>query len=156
GSKPGPATCSRPRESNPRKIPANLRATAGSDKTTEDIHNPAMSSPRARRRLAAVLFLDIVGSTKLAAELGDRSGRMVLGCFREVVRRELKRHAGREQDTAGDGFFATFAEPAPALRCAATIVAAVQELGLDVRTGVHFGECEEIDGKLGGIAVHLA
>jgi len=114
-----------------------------------------MSSSSGRRRLAAVLFLDIVGSTRLAADLGDGVWRVVLGRFRQVVRRQLKLHEGREQDTAGDGFFATFAEPARALRCAAAIVAAVQELGLDVRAGVHFGECEEIDGKLGGIAVHL-
>jgi class 3 adenylate cyclase/streptogramin lyase len=114
-----------------------------------------MSSSAARRRLAAVFFLDIVGSTKLAAELGDGAWRIVLGQFRQVVRRELKRHGGREQDTAGDGFFATFGEPATALHCAAAVVTAVQELGLDVRAGVHFGECEEIDGRLGGIAVHL-
>ncbi len=114
-----------------------------------------MPTSSAGRRLAAVLFLDIVGSTKLAAELGDGGWSIVLGRFRQVVRRELKQHAGREQDTAGDGFFATFAAPAPALHCAAAIVAGVQELGLDVRAGVHFGECEEIDGKLGGIAVHL-
>jgi class 3 adenylate cyclase/streptogramin lyase len=114
-----------------------------------------MSSSAARRRLAAVLFLDIVGSTKLAGELGDGAWRVVLSRFRQVVRQELKHYRGREQDTAGDGFFATFAEPAAALRCAAAIAAGVQELGLDVRSGVHFGECEEIDGKLGGIAVHL-
>jgi class 3 adenylate cyclase/streptogramin lyase len=114
-----------------------------------------MSSSVGRRRLATVLFLDLVGSTKLAAELGDARWKIVLGRFRQAVRRELKQSGGREQDTAGDGFFATFTEPAPALRCAAAIVAAVQELGLDVRVGVHFGECEEIDGKLGGIAVHL-
>jgi class 3 adenylate cyclase/sugar lactone lactonase YvrE len=114
-----------------------------------------MASSSARRRLAAVLFLDIVGSTKLAAELGDSAWRVVLGRFRQAVRRELKRFDGREQDTAGDGFFATFSGPAQALRSAAAIVAAVQELGLDVRAGVHFGECEQIDGKLGGIAVHL-
>jgi class 3 adenylate cyclase/streptogramin lyase len=114
-----------------------------------------MSSSSARRRLATVLFLDLVGSTRLAGELGDAGWRLVLGRFRQVVRRELKAHGGREQDTAGDGFFATFPEPAPALRSAAAIVAGVQELGLDVRAGVHFGECEQIDGRLGGIAVHL-
>jgi class 3 adenylate cyclase/streptogramin lyase len=108
-----------------------------------------------RRRLATVLFLDIVGSTALASELGDARWREVLTRFRRVVREQLKRHGGREQDTAGDGFFATFAEPARALSCAAAIVVAVQELGLDVRAGVHTGECEEIDGKLGGIAVHI-
>ena len=109
-----------------------------------------------RRRLATVLFLDIVGSTALASELGDARWRELLTRFRRIVREELKRHGGREQDTAGDGFFATFAEPARALSCAAAIVLTVQQLGIDVRAGVHTGECEEIDGKLGGIAVHIA
>jgi class 3 adenylate cyclase len=108
-----------------------------------------------RRRLATVLFLDIVGSTALASELGDARWRELLTRFRRIVREELKRHGGREQDTAGDGFFATFEEPARALSCAAEIVVRVQELGVDVRSGVHTGECEEIDGKLGGIAVHI-
>jgi class 3 adenylate cyclase len=108
-----------------------------------------------RRRLATVLFLDIVGSTALASELGDARWRELLTRFRRLVREELKRHGGREQDTAGDGFFATFAEPARALSCTAAIVVVVQQLGIDVRAGVHTGECEEIDGKLGGIAVHI-
>ena len=108
-----------------------------------------------RRRLATVLFLDIVGSTALASELGDARWREVLTRFRRIVREELKRHGGREQDTAGDGFFATLEEPARALSCAAAIVVAVQQLGIDVRAGVHTGECEEMDGKLGGIAVHI-
>ena len=107
------------------------------------------------RRLATVLFLDIVGSTALATELGDARWRELLTRFRRTVRTELKRLGGREQDTAGDGFFATFGEPAQALRAAAEIAVAVQRLGIDVRTGIHTGECEEIDGKLGGIAVHV-
>ena len=109
-----------------------------------------------RRRLATVLFLDIVGSTAIANKLGDDQWRTVLGRFRQLVRRELKRHDGDEQDTTGDGFFATFTEPVQALRCAAAITTAVQELGLDVRTGVHTGECDEVDGKVSGIAVHIA
>ena len=108
-----------------------------------------------RRRLATVLFLDIVGSTALASELGDARWRELLTRFRRIVRDELKHHGGREQDTAGDGFFATFAEPARALSCAVAIVVAVQQLGVDVRAGVHTGECEEMDGKVGGIAVHI-
>jgi class 3 adenylate cyclase len=109
-----------------------------------------------RRRLATVLFLDIVGSTALASELGDSRWHELLTRFRRIVREELKRHGGHEQDTAGDGFFATFVEPARALSCAAAIVVSVQQLGVDVRAGVHTGECEEMDGKLGGIAVHVA
>jgi len=103
-----------------------------------------------------VLLLDVVGSTTIASELGDARWRVILIRFRRIVRRELKRHDGHEQDTAGDGFCVTFAEPVQALRCAAAIAAAVQELGLDVRAGVHTGECAEIDGKLGGIAVHIS
>jgi class 3 adenylate cyclase/streptogramin lyase len=115
-----------------------------------------MLSTAMRRRLATVLFVDIVGSTALASELGDARWHMLLNQFRRVVRSELKRYGGREQDTAGDGFFATFGEPAQALHAAAAIVATVQQLGVDVRGGVHTGECEQIDGKLGGIAVHIA
>ncbi|HEX3805479.1 MAG TPA: adenylate/guanylate cyclase domain-containing protein [Gaiellaceae bacterium] len=114
-----------------------------------------MARATVRRRLASVLFLDIVGSTALATSLGDARWRDVLTEFRRTVRAELRRFGGREQDTTGDGFFVTFDEPARALRCAVEIVVAVQRLGLDVRAGVHTGECEEIDGKLGGIAVHI-
>ena len=114
-----------------------------------------MASSRPRRRVATVLFVDIVGSTALASELGDDGWRRVLARFRQVVRGELKRWRGREQDTAGDGFYATFAEPARALAAAAAIVSAVQAVGLDLRVGLHTGECEEVDGKLTGIAVHM-
>jgi class 3 adenylate cyclase len=107
------------------------------------------------RRLATVLFLDIVGSTALASELGDRRWRELLTRFRRLVRAQLKRHGGREQDTAGDGFFATFSHPAEAIRAAVAIAGAVNNLGLAIRLGIHTGECELIDGKLGGIAVHI-
>ncbi|HZP72355.1 MAG TPA: adenylate/guanylate cyclase domain-containing protein [Gaiellaceae bacterium] len=115
-----------------------------------------MPRSSARRRLLTVLFLDIVGSTALAHELGDARWRVVLTNFRTAVRRELKRHGGREQGTEGDSFFATFAEPVQALRAAAGIASAVQDVGLDVRSGVHTGEVEELDhGGLGGIGVHI-
>jgi class 3 adenylate cyclase len=114
-----------------------------------------MPRSNVHRRITTVLFLDVVGSTALAHELGDARWRVVLTRFRAAVRQQLKRHGGREQDNAGDGFFATFAEPAQALRSAAAITASVQDLGLDVRTGVHTGEVEEVDGTFGGIAVHI-
>ena len=114
-----------------------------------------MPRSNVRRRLLTVLFLDVVGSTALATELGDTRWRVVLTSFRATVRQELKRHGGREQDTSGDGFFATFAEPVQALRGAAAITAAVQQIGLDVRSGIHTGEVEEVDGTLGGIGVHI-
>jgi class 3 adenylate cyclase len=117
--------------------------------------NRGMPRSSARRRLMTVLFLDIVGSTALAHDLGDAHWRVVLTSFRATVRHELKRHGGREQGTEGDSFFATFAEPVQALRAAAAIAAAVQDVGLDVRSGVHIGEVEEVDGTLGGIAVHI-
>jgi class 3 adenylate cyclase len=105
--------------------------------------------------LTTVLFTDIVGSTERAAELGDRAWRDLLSQHHASVRRELARFRGEELDTAGDGFFATFDGPARAIRCAQAVVAHVGELGLDLRAGLHTGECELHDGKLAGIAVSV-
>jgi class 3 adenylate cyclase len=107
------------------------------------------------RVLATVLFTDIIGSTTIVAELGDRRWQQVLEQHHALVRRQLVIHAGREVDTAGDGFFAAFDGPAQAIRCAAAIMAAARGLGLEERAGLHTGECEMIDGKVGGIAVHI-
>jgi class 3 adenylate cyclase len=109
----------------------------------------------ADRVLATVLFTDIVDSTTKAAALGDRSWRELLQAHHERVRRQLVRYRGRELDTAGDGFLASFDGPARAIRCACAIVDSVQQLGLDLRVGLHTGECEVLDGKVGGIAVHI-
>jgi class 3 adenylate cyclase/pimeloyl-ACP methyl ester carboxylesterase len=103
--------------------------------------------------LATMLFTDIVGSTKRAAELGDRSWRELLERHHAFVRRELTRYRGEEKDTAGDGFFATFDGPARAIRCAHAIVDGVRELGLEIRAGVHTGECEVHEEKVAGLAV---
>lgn len=108
------------------------------------------------RVLATMLFTDIVGSTSRAAELGDSRWREVVAAHHSLVRAELRRFRGEEQDTAGDGFFATFDGPARAIRCATEIVRAVRELGIELRAGVHTGECEVLDEKVGGIAVHIA
>jgi class 3 adenylate cyclase len=105
--------------------------------------------------LATILFTDIVGSTELAARIGDRAWRDLLHEHHAVVRRELARYRGHELDTAGDGFFATFDGPARAIRAAHAIVADLRELGVDVRAGVHTGECETHDGKVTGIAVSI-
>lgn len=105
--------------------------------------------------LATLLFTDIVASTERAAALGDRAWRDLLERHHALVRRELNRFRGEERDTAGDGFFATFDGPARAIRCAQAVVAAVPELGLDVRAGVHTGECELHDGKVAGLAVSI-
>jgi pimeloyl-ACP methyl ester carboxylesterase len=107
------------------------------------------------RILATILFTDIVGSTARIAELGDRRWRDLLQQHHGLVRRQLVRFAGREIDTAGDGFFASFDGPARAIRCATAIAASVRDLGLEIRAGLHTGECELVDGKVGGIAVHI-
>jgi pimeloyl-ACP methyl ester carboxylesterase len=111
--------------------------------------------PDPQRWLATVLFTDIVDSTATAAALGDRLWHDLLERHHALVRRELDRFGGKEIDTAGDGFFATFDGPARAVRCASAIEEAVGELGLEVRAGVHTGEVELVDGKVGGIAVHI-
>jgi class 3 adenylate cyclase len=107
------------------------------------------------RVLATVMFTDIVGSTAKLAEVGDRGWRELLERHHALVRRQLVRFSGREIDTAGDGFFASFDGPARAIRCARAITRSVRELGLEVRAGLHTGECEMLEGKVGGIAVHI-
>ena len=109
--------------------------------------------PDANRFLATVLFTDIVNGTAKAAELGDARWGALVESHHTLVRRELARFRGTEVDTAGDGFFATFDGPARAVRCALAIRDAVRALGLEIRAGVHTGECEVIAGKTGGIAV---
>jgi class 3 adenylate cyclase len=111
--------------------------------------------PEADRVLATILFTDIVGSTERAAEVGDARWRELLLAHHEVIRRELERFQGREIDTTGDGVFAAFDGPARAVRCACEIASAARPLGLEVRAGVHTGECEVVGAKLGGIAVHI-
>jgi class 3 adenylate cyclase/DNA-binding beta-propeller fold protein YncE len=106
------------------------------------------------RALATVLFTDIVGSTELAARLGDRQWQELVRRHHRTVRNELKRHRGREIDTAGDGFFAIFDRPANAISCAVDIVASLLTLGIEIRAGIHVGEVELSGGKAGGIAVH--
>ena len=105
--------------------------------------------------LATVLFTDLVGSTAKAATLGDRVWRDLLAEHHARVRRELARYRGVELDTAGDGFFARFDGPARAIRCALAIRSSVADLGLEVRAGLHTGECELLDDKVAGIAVSI-
>jgi class 3 adenylate cyclase len=110
--------------------------------------------PEPDRVLATVLFTDIVGSTERAVELGDRRWSELLGMHDAAVRRELERFRGREVDTAGDGFFAAFDGPARAVSCALAAGEAVRELGVEIRAGIHTGECELDGAKVRGIAVH--
>ena len=107
------------------------------------------------RVLATVLFTDIVSSTHKAAELGDRRWRELVERHHSTVRALLARYRGKEMDTAGDGFFASFDGPARAVRCARGVVEAIGPLGIEIRAGVHTGEVETIDGKVGGIAVSI-
>jgi class 3 adenylate cyclase len=107
------------------------------------------------RVLATILFTDIVGSTQRARELGDRGWHELVEEHNARVRELLARFDGRELDTAGDGFFASFDGPGAAVRCACAIGRSLRELGLEIRAGVHTGECERIGDKLGGLAVHV-
>ena len=120
----------------------------------EELLTGARRAAEPDRVLATVLFTDIVGSTEQATRLGDRRWGQLLEQHHSIVRRQLDRYHGSEVDTAGDGFLATFDGPARAIRCGAAIVSGVRPLGLEVRAGVHTGECELVSGKVAGLAVH--
>jgi len=113
------------------------------------------TSPEPERILATVLFADIVDSTRHAADLGDSRWRDLLGAYYALIRRNLAAFRGREIDTAGDGVLATFDGPARAIRCACAIRDAARGLGIEIRAGLHTGECEVLGAKLSGIAVHI-
>jgi class 3 adenylate cyclase len=115
----------------------------------------ATVEPETDRVLATILFTDIVGSTAKAVELGDARWRELLEDHHATVRRLLLRYRGTELDTAGDGFFAAFDGPARGIRCARAITESVRDLGIEVRAGLHTGECERMNAKVGGIAVHI-
>ena len=123
----------------------------------EEFLTGVRSSGEAARALLTVMFTDIVDATARAAEVGDGRWRDLLARHDEEVRKELSRFGGREVKTVGDGFLATFGgPPSGALRCALAITAAARELGVEVRIGMHTGECELIGDDVGGMAVHLA
>ena len=108
-----------------------------------------------RSAVVTVLFTDIVGSTEIADELGDRRWREVRDRHHRIIRGLLRRFGGREVDTAGDGFFATFDRPSQAVRCAAAACEGVRQIGLELRAGVHVGELEQTKVKVSVIGVHL-
>lgn len=110
-------------------------------------------APDVDRVLATVLFTDIVGSTERQVAMGDRAWKDVVLAHHGLVRGALTRWRGVENDTAGDGFYATFDGPARAVRCALEVADHIRDLGIEIRAGVHTGECEVVDGKYGGIAV---
>ncbi len=122
---------------------------------TEKFVAGIVEPPESNRQLSTVLFTDIVGSTSLAAEIGDKRWKDVLEAQRVLVRRELGRFQGREIDTAGDGFFASFDGPARAVRCARVLRDAVRALGIEIRAGLHTGEVELLGDGLAGVAVHI-
>ena len=107
------------------------------------------------RALLTVMFTDIVGSTDRAVDLGDRRWRDLLDTHQVVVRRELARHRGNEVNTTGDGFLATFDGPARAISCAVRIREELRQLGIEIRVGLHTGECELLGDDIGGVAVHI-
>jgi class 3 adenylate cyclase len=110
--------------------------------------------PKATTELVTVLFTDVVSSTEIAGEVGDRRWRELVAAHHALVRRALKRHHGRELDTAGDGFFAAFNRPADAIRCASEASEDVRQFGLEIRAGIHLGEAEVMGPKVGGLAVN--
>ena len=124
-------------------VPAAVRALAGGRHASHD------------RVLATMLFTDVVGATELAVALGDRGWRELLDRHHAMVRRELAAFRGQEIDCAGDGFFVSFDGPARAIRAAQAITAKARLMGVDLRAGLHSGECEIIGPKLVGIAVHI-
>jgi class 3 adenylate cyclase len=135
-----------------------MRPDGGDDAVLDELRRiveaAAREATEPERVPATLLFTDIVGSTERAVSLGDRRWARLLATHHALVRAQLPRFGGREMDTAGDGFFAAFDAPAQAVRCARAIVDAMRMLGLEIRAGLHAGECLTVDGKLAGIAVH--
>jgi len=112
-------------------------------------------APQVDRVLTTVLFVDIVDSTRHLSERGDRAWRDLLDRFYEFLRREIDRFKGRETNTTGDGLLATFDGPARGIRCASAMSVEVRRLGIEIRAGLHTGECELVGDSLAGIAVHI-
>ncbi len=121
----------------------------------QDFVTGVRPAPAPRRVLATVLFTDIVGSTQLAARLGDSDWQGLLADHNRMVRRQLDRFAGHEVKVVGDGFLATFDGPARAVRCAIAIRDGARDLGLEIRAGLHVGEIEMLPDDIGGLAVHI-
>jgi class 3 adenylate cyclase len=122
----------------------------------EEFITGARAAADQTRMLTTLLFTDVVGSTDRVAAIGDRAWRVVLDRYDDAVRHQLKRFAGREEKSTGDGVFATFDGPASAIRCGVAIRDAARQIGLEVRVGIHTGEVERRGSELAGIAVHLA
>ena len=164
-AKPGPGhyTAARIRGSQVAELPelrgvytwVDDEAHRATMEATENFISGITARKHSERVLATILFTDIVGSTELAARLGDTAWRDLLQRHHAIVRRELARFQGREVDTAGDGFFAAFDGPARAVLAAAALREPLRAIGLEIRAGLHTGECEVSDGKVVGIAVAI-
>ena len=124
-------------------------------RAVEEFVAGGLGSPESNRVLATVLFTDIVGSTERAASMGDAAWKQIVERHHAAIRQQLGLFRGKEHDTAGDGVFASFDGPARGVRCACAIADALRSLDIEVRAGLHTGECEVVGGKLGGIAVHI-
>lgn len=121
----------------------------------ESVVTGSQREPNLDRVLATILFTDIVGSTEHASRMGDNAWKELLAQHHFIVRQQLDRYRGKEIDTAGDGFLASFDGPARAVRCARAIVDSIKTLNIHIRSGVHTGECELMGNKLAGIAIHI-
>jgi class 3 adenylate cyclase len=132
-------------EENTRKVAEAIRRFVGAERTARELDTI----------LSTVLFTDIVASTERQASMGDHGWKQLVQRHHAVVRSALKRWRGVEHDTAGDGFYATFDGPARAIRCGLEIAERVRDLGIEIRAGIHTGECELIDGKHAGITVSI-
>jgi class 3 adenylate cyclase len=122
---------------------------------TEEFLTGRRVGPEPRRVVTTVMFSDVVASTARVGEIGDTAWSDLLSAHDSRLRDQLRRFDGHEVDTAGDGFFASFSSPTTAIRCAEAVLAAVAQLGIEVRIGLHSGECEVVGDKLRGIAVHI-
>lgn len=140
--------------------PDHMLISGNTDAAVDEIERfltgTVQTAPQLDRVLATVLFTDLVESTRHLARAGDRGWADLVSQHHAIVRGLLKTYRGQENDTAGDGFFATFDGPTRAVRCAQEIVRSLQPIGLEVRAGIHTGECETADGKAAGIAVVVA
>ncbi len=143
---------------NPRAVPAVLEldpVTVPKPAPVEARSAYVCPASVARRFLATVLFVDVVDSTRRAIELGDARWLAIQEEHETMVRREIRRYGGRCLTALGDGLVASFGSAAGAVRCGATIAEASRSLGIDVRAGVHSGECERRGARLGGIVFHV-
>ena len=140
---------------NRRDKLGNLRGAGGADALGARHYTVLRPPPDIDRVLATILVTDIVGSTERAVAMKDKAWRDLLERHHALVRTELARHRGHEINTAGDSFMVAFDGPARAVRCARAIHAALEEIGLRVRAGLHTGECEVANGTYSGIALHI-